>query len=255
MKKPVVVLVLMTFIIFMGGNGTALAVDGVIEINAARAAVGGVTPGDAPGFPVTISTPGSYRLTGNLTIAASSTNGIEITGDDVTIDLNGFSIIGPGGSGPGTGVNGGTFSRITVLNGVIRDMDDHGVVIGPQSYVSGIHAFDNGGSGIIAGRGSIVSGNTTHSNNAAGISSNQGCVISGNTVHDNGTSGISALSGCTVVNNTARDNTGVGLSGSSSTGYKGNVFGGNNGGDVNAQVSGSPDEIGLNICGTNTTCP
>jgi hypothetical protein len=46
------------------------AVDGVIEINQSRALAGGVTPGDAPGFPVTISARGSYRLTGNLDLTA-----------------------------------------------------------------------------------------------------------------------------------------------------------------------------------------
>ena len=44
------------------------ASDGVIEINQARALQGGVTEGDTPGFPVTISQSGSYRLTGNLTV-------------------------------------------------------------------------------------------------------------------------------------------------------------------------------------------
>ena len=42
------------------------AVDGVIEINQAKALAGGVTPSDTPGFPVSIDTAGSYRLTGNL---------------------------------------------------------------------------------------------------------------------------------------------------------------------------------------------
>src|SRR5438046_162421 len=44
--------------------GASYASDGVVEINQARALAGGVTRGDAPGFPVTISQPGSYRLTG-----------------------------------------------------------------------------------------------------------------------------------------------------------------------------------------------
>ncbi len=44
--------------------GTAFAVDGQIAITQARAMAGGVTPGDAPGFPVTITQPGSYVLSG-----------------------------------------------------------------------------------------------------------------------------------------------------------------------------------------------
>src|SRR5271156_5439677 len=50
----------------------AWAVDGVIEINQASAKAGGVTPGDTPLFPVTLSQPGSYRLTGNLDVTDAS---------------------------------------------------------------------------------------------------------------------------------------------------------------------------------------
>src|SRR5689334_9768577 len=71
------------------------AVDGVVLFNQASALAGNVTPGDAPGFPVTISVPGSYRLTGNIALTDLSANVIEITADNVTIDLNGFSLIGP----------------------------------------------------------------------------------------------------------------------------------------------------------------
>ena len=74
---------------------TAAAADGVIEINQAGAMQGGVTAGDtAAGFPVTISEFGSYRLTGNLTVADAGTTAIEVTSGDVTIDLNGFIISG-----------------------------------------------------------------------------------------------------------------------------------------------------------------
>ncbi len=37
---------------------------------------------------------GSYKLTGNL-VAPAGTNGIEIDANDVTLDLNGFTISGP----------------------------------------------------------------------------------------------------------------------------------------------------------------
>src|SRR4030088_445528 len=76
-------------------SNSLYAVDGVILIDQNRALAGNVTPGDAPGFPVTISLPGSYRLSGNLTVPDANTTAIDVTTDNVTIDLNGFSIIGP----------------------------------------------------------------------------------------------------------------------------------------------------------------
>ena len=74
----------------------ALAVDGVIEINQTRAVAGGVTAGDTAGFPVTISASGSYRLTSDLQVGTSANFGITIGAADVTLDLNGFNIVGPG---------------------------------------------------------------------------------------------------------------------------------------------------------------
>src|SRR5947199_9680744 len=73
----------------------AYAVDGVVLINQSAALAGNVTPGDTPGFPVTISVPGSYKLSGNLTVPDANTDAIVIASSDVTFDLNGFSIIGP----------------------------------------------------------------------------------------------------------------------------------------------------------------
>lgn len=70
-----------------------------------KALAGNVTPGDTPGFPITISQPGSYRLTGNLTVPASA-DGIVITGENVTLDLNGFTIRGPGTCIKGAGSYG-----------------------------------------------------------------------------------------------------------------------------------------------------
>lgn len=63
-------------------------------ITQSMAVAGGVTPGDTAGFPVTLSQPGSYKLTSNLFVPEGSM-GVQITGANVTLDLNGFSITGP----------------------------------------------------------------------------------------------------------------------------------------------------------------
>jgi hypothetical protein len=67
----------------------------VILITQAKAQAGNVTPGDAPGFPVWITQPGSYRLDTNLTGTVNQ-SAIEVRAPDVTIDLNGFRIDGAG---------------------------------------------------------------------------------------------------------------------------------------------------------------
>ncbi len=60
-----------------------------------KALAGSLTPGDLPGFPVTLSLRGSYKLTSNLVVPAGL-SGVVVTADGVTLDLNGFSITGPG---------------------------------------------------------------------------------------------------------------------------------------------------------------
>ncbi len=68
--------------------------DGVIPINQVCAGFGCMN-GDSGGFPVTINLPGSYQLTSNLESSSNTVDVINITADNVTLDLNGFAIIGP----------------------------------------------------------------------------------------------------------------------------------------------------------------
>jgi hypothetical protein len=59
----------------------------------------------AGGFPYHIDKSGSYRLSSDLVISGTNTNGIDIDTSAVSLDLNGFSIIGPGAQSNGTGVS------------------------------------------------------------------------------------------------------------------------------------------------------
>ena len=70
---------------------SALAVDGIVLIDQAKAMAGNATPGDAPGFPVSITISGNYRMSSNLTVPNANTSAIVITANNVTIDMNGFS--------------------------------------------------------------------------------------------------------------------------------------------------------------------
>ena len=93
-----------SLILFFGACLPALAADGVVEINQAKALAGGVTAGDTAGFPVTLFANGSYVLTSDLDLAtpgaAPNTHAIVVNAGNVTIDLNGFSIFGSTQCGP-----------------------------------------------------------------------------------------------------------------------------------------------------------
>jgi hypothetical protein len=181
----------------------ALAVDGVVEINQARAKVGAVTPGDTPKFPVTLDHPGSYRLTGNLDVtdatalaggAAADTTAILVTADNVTLDLNGFTIHGPAScalapgstctsTGSGHGVDGTGHVGTVIRNGTIEGMGSDGIVLGDDASVQKLYSRRNGGDGIFClGVGSIVDQCRATGNGATGI---LGCAITTDSVANN----------------------------------------------------------------------
>ena len=96
-------------------------VDGVVLIDQNRALAGNVTPGDTAGYPITLSQPGSYRLSSNLTVPFNLT-AIEVTTPFVIIDLNGFTISGPIAPLSSAPVlNSNSHEGIGLRNGVIRN--------------------------------------------------------------------------------------------------------------------------------------
>ena len=80
----------------------ALAADGTVLINQSTI-TNGLTGCPTGGhFPIFICQPGSYRLSGNVTVPDANTDAIHITADNVTLDLNGFAILGPATCIPNT---------------------------------------------------------------------------------------------------------------------------------------------------------
>ncbi len=248
--------------IAVAASTSALASDGVIEINQARAEAGNVTVGDSPGFPVTLSAKGSYLLTSNLDAGAES--GIEITAPDVTVDLNGFKLSGTAVDGS-KGINS-TFVGSRVRDGVVQsfnsggihldddavvenvrvtDSNSHGISVGNNSRVTNCQAVRHGLRGIGAGNNAVVSGNISQ-DSFIGIRADGG-VIRDNTVQGDGNIGIQAEGRPTVViNNTVNGDWDIGLAMSSSVGYGGNsISGGTN------HVNNNGVQIGPNLCGTN----
>jgi parallel beta-helix repeat protein len=193
----------------------ALGVDGVTEINQARAAAGGVTAGDGPGFPVTLDRQGSYRLTGNLVVNDANLTAIVVSVGNVTIDLNGFTIachtgVAPCASGSGTGIDANQ-ENVTVVNGTVRDMGDDGMVLGAHARVEHVHALSNHNNGISTGSSSTLTKNVANGNGNDGMTSGQSSTITGNTMRNNGRGGVETSSNCTVSGNTANENMTFGI--------------------------------------------
>lgn len=235
----------------------AAPVNGPVIIDQNAALHGGVSGNcDAPGFPITICSPGSYILVSNL-IVPKDTDGIDVSVPNVTIDLNGFTISGPvsctgtgstltcGGSTLGKGIAfTGSFvtSNITVRNGTVRGFGLLGVSLtGTGNIVDGINASENLASGIFVWYGTVS--NTTSSRNmAAGFVCFAG-QLKHNTAYGNAGSGI-LLNRCSATDNATNYNGSYGLSGFHSL-VSGNESDSNGAGDFF-------NEVGLVSSGNNS---
>jgi parallel beta-helix repeat protein len=118
--------------------GVSGPVNALILINQERALSGGVTPGDTPGFPVTITEPGIYVLAGRITVDGN-TPAIVITEDVVNVSLfcDGETAMGPGGTSPesvGILLEGGN-RLVTVDDCRVTNFRDGFVLRGSNSNV------------------------------------------------------------------------------------------------------------------------
>ncbi len=197
----------------------ALIAAGTLTLVSAAASASGVILIDqstvmaSGGFPFKITEPGSYQLKGNLVVTAADT-AIAISVGNVTLDLNGFSITGPGPTVGLYGVaNSNAVTAVSVRNGTISGFS-YGINLGgptsPKGGVTGaivqnMTVYDNG-VGISTGPSSLVSGNVATGNTSEGIQTNRYSTITGNTVTSNGSIGIGTECPSNLVGNIAVGN-------------------------------------------------
>lgn len=185
-------------ILLSGFATNAFAVDGTILIDQTRALAGNVSPGDSPGFPVTIGRPGSYRLSGNLDVPAGAA-GIVLFASGVTIDLNGFQIRG---SGTGTGIAAlQSRQAIVVRNGSVTNFERGIDLKGVGSAVHDVTVFGNTSTGIELGGAATASGNRVFSNQI-GIRADSASIVTGNVLTFNSFLGVRAATGTVIRGNT-----------------------------------------------------
>jgi hypothetical protein len=235
--------------------------DGAILLNQAIA-VAGLSSDDPPGFPIEIEQPGLYRLVGNLDQSGQTADlaAIEIHADDVTLDLNGFAILGPcpAGSCPGTAslIAGATAARTRVFDGHVAFAPATAVWLGDEARVSKLGIFASGAAAVICGAsctvqdallvgnggggavgaGSRVARTVSYGNDLDGLfASGAHTTFEEVVFHGNGRHGIWFFAGDgTLVRSSLTDN---------------------NGGSANAQLLGAATELGASLCGADTTCP
>ena len=147
-------------------------------------------------IPIVISGPGSYYLAEDI-YAMFGQHGIEITAGNVTLDLNGFSVIGNTEVGSLDGIHGVDQEAIVIYNGTVRDFFETGidlansqnsrvdkVVAANNNLSAGLHvginvnaysqvidsiAAGNGWTGIRVDSGSIIRGCIADNNAGHGL--------------------------------------------------------------------------------------
>jgi hypothetical protein len=262
-----------------------VAADGAIELNQVSA-LAGIGAGDPPGYPILINQPGVYRLTGDLAISDPNTDGISVnstTAERTTIDLNGFSIVGPAlctgagagvsctSTGTGLGIRGG--AQVTVRNGRVVGAGANGLALGENARiedltvrscgtvglscgegcrVARVLSQQNGSNGMSLGAASQVIDSAMRGNGGHGVRANQeASTIQYNVVIGNAFIGVVAFDGATVLGNVIRGNGTWGLSGAvgANSGYAHNVFTANGTGPVIGAIN-----LGNNAC-SGAICP
>jgi parallel beta-helix repeat protein len=178
------------------------------------------TPGNAFAISV-INAPGSYILTQDITVPAGR-DGIRLNASNVTVDLNGFSIIGQPGSSGGVEFQdqATVYNNIVVRNGNVRSMGGGGVTLfstqAAGARVEGINASNNAGIGILVPDSSTTLNRTSNFNSGGGFqigTSRGGVVESCTAVGNSGDGFVFAGAGTVARGCFARQNTGAGFSG------------------------------------------
>lgn len=164
-----------------------------------------------------INVPGSYYLSGNITGVVAK-NGIEITVAGVTLDLNGFALIGVVGSFDGIN-SSGTRESVVITNGHVRSWGRDGVDVSIQvGRIERVTAANNGGWGIACTNGTttqIVSCEVFNNGDlvafTGGIFGGSFCLIRDCVARLNTGDGILAGTASTVRGCATFDNTGDGI--------------------------------------------
>ena len=160
----------------------------------------------------TLSSPGNYFLTQNLTSAGTC---IVISSEGVSFDMRGHTITGDG-TGDGITDGGSRFESMAIANGSIRNFN---VGIGLDRscclVIRNVDSSKNTATGIIVGDCcGALDGVTTNNNGTMGILA-AGCCYSLNNIQANnngGGGGIVTTDCCTTVaNSVASGNTGAGV--------------------------------------------
>jgi len=229
---------------------------------------------------------GSFYFTQNLIHTDASVSAIQILADNVTIDMMGFTLSGPGktsGSG-NSGIDIGGQTNVTIKNGTVRDFGNDGIVEassnGRSHKIVNIKVLNNGSDGIrlfginhqikgciaeangltdsgfaiFAERGALLINNSAAENAGNGVAGGIGSMLSGNIASNNHV-GLVGSTSTAITNNTAYDNVEYGVFGAGNNLIKDNNVARNNNSNVTSGAgirAGSDSRVVGNVLDSNS---
>jgi hypothetical protein len=140
-----------------------------------------------------LSRPGSYVLARNIVNSRAGVDSVDVTASNVTIDLQGFTIMSTNSS-TGAGINCTGQTDVVIRNGTISGHGGTAIIGGNATNISGIIASGNG-IGISCGAACLVSNNVVQGNTGKGMifldttSGFLGNVMQGNDSNTSGATG------------------------------------------------------------------
>lgn len=165
-------------------------------------------------IPQSLDWPCSAKLAGTLTCSQAGVNGLTVNADDVTIDLAGHTLVGPG-AGSGNGIyQNATNRNLRVANGKVTNWlgsSKAGVSAGGSAPVLSDLQTATNYYGVFAGRGGVLSSCAAQGNRSTGLFVWEACTLTGCAAVNNGNSGIITYSGCTLTACMAAYNHGDGI--------------------------------------------
>lgn len=123
----------------------------------------------ATGTTIRITKSGSYYLPRNLISHLKNQPVVLVTVSNVTLNLNGCSIIGPGGSGGSVGIDAAGVTNVTVVNGTITNIAGPALELGAYGEVSGMRILGNAGDGADCSSACLANGNIVAGNSGVGL--------------------------------------------------------------------------------------
>lgn len=237
-------------------------------------------------LPYNITESGNYYLTGNLSYGGTVDDAIDIWADDVTLDLNGFTLTGLN-TFTKNGISDNTSDNVTIRNGTIRDFGRASIsaagkhwrvlnirvihnghyallpgldLYGEGAVIDQCVAAENAGKGINTGSGASITRSTSMNNGSSGISAGSGSLVTGNVTSFNGGSGIYVNgTGSTIMGNFSYSNTNHGISSDAASLVKNNTAYGNVNfgiqfGDYSLSLTNVAYDNGTNMTSSCTGC-